>query len=125
MKTEWRKINLCLCLLFYSMFTNAQDSRGSYFNYGWKFQRGDVKNAQNVTFDDASWRPVTLPHDWSIEGPFSNEWASGTGYLPAGIGWYRKHFKIGTESEGKDIIIYFDGVYKNSEVWINDKYLGK
>jgi beta-galactosidase len=126
MKTLVRKtVNLCVCLLFCSFFASAQDSRGSYFNYGWKFQRGDVQNAQSITFNDESWKPVTLPHDWSIEGPFSNEWASGTGYLPAGIGWYRKHFRPAIETAGKDVFIYFDGVYKNSEVWINDKYLGK
>ncbi len=71
------------------------------------------------------WRPIDLPHDWSIEGPFDQKWASGTGYLPAGIGWYRKNFSLPLALKHKNIYIYFDGVYKNSEVWINGHYLGK
>jgi beta-galactosidase len=66
-----------------------------------------------------------LPHDWSIEGPFSDEWASATGYLPGGIGWYKKTFNAEANWQGKQVYIYFDGVYKNSEVWINGHYLGK
>ena len=66
-----------------------------------------------------------LPHDWSIEGPFSKEWASGTGFLPGGIGWYRKTFEIDKLSADKKVFIYFDGVYKNSEVWLNGHFLGK
>jgi hypothetical protein len=95
------------------------------FNDGWKFMKGDVPHAEVTGFDDKSWRKVDLPHDWSIEGPFSQEWASGTGYLPAGIGWYRKTFEVAPDMRSKNVILYFDGVYKNSEVWINGHYLGK
>ena len=76
-------------------------------------------DGQAVSVADQSWKTVDLPHDWSIEGPFSEEWASGTGYLPAGIGWYRKTFELSSEQHAKTIYLYFDGVYKNSEVWIN------
>jgi len=95
------------------------------FNTGWKFVKGDVKNGENVGFNDKQWRNVTLPHDWSIEGPFSAEWASSTGYLPGGIGWYRKTFKLSAQQQSGKVFIYFDGVYKNSEVWINGQFLGK
>ncbi len=64
------------------------------FNYGWKFFNGDVVNAHRINYNDENWRKVDLPHDWSIEGPFDKKWASSTGYLPGGIGWYRKRFKI-------------------------------
>ncbi|MBO9204393.1 MULTISPECIES: sugar-binding domain-containing protein [Niastella] len=94
-------------------------------NYDWRFYKGDAPGAEKPAFNDASWRTVNLPHDWSIEGPFSKEWASGTGYSPGGIGWYRKTFDYGIEMPGKLVYIYFDGVYKNSEVWINGHYLGK
>ncbi|HYF69605.1 MAG TPA: glycoside hydrolase family 2 TIM barrel-domain containing protein [Ohtaekwangia sp.] len=112
--------------VFYSRINSfAQDSRGELFNSGWRFHKGDVKDGEKTSLNDKSWRSVQLPHDWSIEGPFSNEWASGTGYLPGGIGWYRKSFTIPAAQKNKQLYLYFDGVYKNSEVWINGKYLGK
>jgi beta-galactosidase/beta-glucuronidase len=95
------------------------------FNEFWKFHKGDAPNAEAIKFDDNNWRSVELPHDWSIEGPFSQQWASGTGYLPGGIGWYRKHFTCPQRIQSKKVFIYFDGVYNNSEVWLNGHYLGK
>ncbi|MFT2008279.1 glycoside hydrolase family 2 TIM barrel-domain containing protein [Pontibacter sp. 13R65] len=95
------------------------------FNDSWKFYKGDVTSGETPGFDDKNWREVELPHDWSIEGPFSPEWASSTGYLPGGIGWYRKTFELTSDVRSKNLFLYFDGVYKNSEVWINGHYLGK
>ena len=95
------------------------------FDFGWKFQRKDVKSACLPEYQDAEWRAVDLPHDWSIEGPYSEKWASSTGYLPGGIGWYRKTFTLDPAWEGRRIAIEFDGVYKNSEVWINGHSLGR
>jgi beta-galactosidase len=95
------------------------------FNFDWKFMKGDQPGAEKKDFKDVNWRKLDLPHDWSIEGPFSKEWASGTGYLPGGIGWYRKSFTIPSKMKGRKIFIDFDGVYNNSEVWINGNYLGK
>lgn len=108
-----------------SAMLNAQDSRAILFNSGWLFLKSEAKGAEKISFDDSDWRHVELPHDWSIEGPFSDQWASGTGYLPGGIGWYRKKFTLSPELKKKQVYLYFDGVYKNSEVWINEKYLGK
>ncbi len=97
------------------------------FDFGWKFLKGDAPGAQQPGFADASWRAVDLPHDWSIEGPFDeNAPSKGSGgYLPTGIGWYRKRFSIPESSKDKRFTIEFDGVYQNSEVWINGQYLGK
>jgi beta-galactosidase len=92
---------------------------------GWKFHLGEAAGAGETGFDDRDWRSVNLPHDWSIEGPFDAKFASGTGYLPGGIGWYRKSFPSPVSSVGKRIGIRFDGVYCNSEVWINGRSLGK
>ena len=92
---------------------------------GWLFFKGDVPGAEKADFNDGDWRKLDIPHDWSIEGPFNQEWASGTGFLPGGIGWYRKTFTIPKNNEGKKVYIYFDGVYNNSEMWINGNYLGK
>lgn len=95
------------------------------FNSNWKFHKGNIENADKADFNDDNWRQLDLPHDWSIEGPFDEQWASATAYLPAGIGWYRKTFDVGAAMHSKNISIYFDGVYNNSEVWINGHYLGK
>ncbi len=91
----------------------------------WTFHKGDVPGAEKTTFDDSRWRTVSVPHDWSIEGPYSEQWASGTGYLPGGIGWYRKTFQLDAEANGKSVFVEFDGIYCNSEVWINGYSLGK
>lgn len=95
------------------------------FNMNWKFLKGDVSNGQSDATDDSGWRTVDLPHDWSIEGPFSSENYSCTAYLPGGKGWYRKTFTIPENEKGRKVFVYFDGVYNNSEVWINGNYLGK
>jgi beta-galactosidase/beta-glucuronidase len=110
-------INVCISV--------AQDSRAIDFNMGWKFFKGDGTGFEKSSYNDSEWKTVLLPHDWSVEGPFSNQWASATGYLPAGIGWYRKSFEVYEKDLSEITYIYFDGVYKNSEVWINDHYLGK
>ena len=100
--------------------------RRSSFDGGWRFLKGDSEDAYSQEFDDRSWRPVDLPHDWSIEGPFSMDApAAGTGaYLPTGIGWYRKRFTLPAAAAGKRVVLQFDGVYQRSEVWINGKSLG-
>jgi beta-galactosidase len=95
-------------------------------DYGWRFTLGDPKNAEDLSFDDTGWRHVDLPHDWSIEGPYSED-ASTTGrggYLPTGIGWYRRVFDVPHAWRGKRVHIEFDGVYMNSDVWINGALLG-
>ncbi|MCH7412500.1 DUF4982 domain-containing protein [Belliella sp. R4-6] len=103
---------------------SAQQQDKILFNEDWQFQLVDT-NWEGVQSIENGWRQLDLPHDWSIEGPFSSEWASGTGFLPAGIAWYKKDFSIDNFDKEKVYSIYFDGVYKNSEVWINGQYLGK
>jgi beta-galactosidase len=96
------------------------------FDFGWRFFQGDAPGAQLPTFSDAGWRALDLPHDWSIEGAFDqNAPSSGPGgYLPTGIGWYRKNFTIPEADRDRVVTLEFDGVYQNSEVWINGQYLG-
>ncbi|MBZ5623544.1 MAG: DUF4982 domain-containing protein [Acidobacteriia bacterium] len=97
------------------------------FDFGWKFFKGDAPGAQEPAFADAHWRTLDLPHDWSVEGPFSQNEPSGGagGYAPTGIGWYRKRFRLPASYKDRRVSIEFDGVYQNSEVWINGQYLGK
>ena len=97
------------------------------FDFDWRFFHGDAAGAQEPGFTDTSWRSLDLPHDWSIEGPFSAKEPSGGsgGYAPTGIGWYRKRFVLPSSYRGRRVSIEFDGVYQNGEVWINGQYLGK
>jgi len=94
------------------------------FDAGWRFSKGDAPGAERTGFDDAGWRKLNLPHDWSIEGPYSAANASGTGFLPGGIGWYRKTFRLDASLAGRRIYLAFDGVYRDSDVWINGHHLG-
>jgi beta-galactosidase len=94
------------------------------FDFGWKFLKGDAPGAQQPEFSDSAWRGVDLPHDWSIEGPYSEQ-EKAQGSLPTGIGWYRKRFRVPESYQDRTVVIEFDGIYQNSEVWINGQYLGK
>ena len=117
-----------LSLIFSGIISlSAQNSRiEKDFCNNWKFHLGDVDNAKDPSFDDSGWRTLNLPHDWSIEGEFSNDHPAtpGGGALPGGIGWYRKKFKIPESAKDKLVFIDFDGIYQYSEVWINGNTLG-
>lgn len=97
------------------------------FNKDWKFFLGNDSTAFLENYNDAQWRRLDLPHDWSIEGKFgeTNPTTTQGGALPGGIGWYRKTFVLPVTAQDKVVSIEFDGVYRNSEVWINGHYLGK
>lgn len=97
------------------------------FNEGWLFSLTDDSRAARPEFVDSAWRKLNLPHDWAIEGDFSQDNPSGTGggALPGGVGWYRKTFVAENKDKGKHFRIEFDGVYMNSEVFINGTCLGK
>ena len=118
----------CLAVFFNSCNRQEINTRQrTSFNNNWKFSLGDVEGASVFTFDDNDWRQLNLPHDWAIEGEFSKDNPSGTGggALPGGIGWYRKTFVADETYAGKKVFIDFDGVYMNSEVFINGVSLGK
>ena len=118
---------LSLLMLFLCYSIEGQPAGRSVldFNSGWKFFKGDILEGQKRELDDSEWRQLDLPHDWSIEGPFSKSNYSCTAYLPGGIGWYRKTFNVPENESGRKVYIYFEGIYNNSEVWINGTYLGK
>jgi beta-galactosidase len=129
------KKQLLVFLLFILVTTlNAQRSQ-ELFEASWKFSKGNISNGESVDLNDVAWRTVELPHDWSIEdlpnqsdsviGPFFKQsiGRTATGYTVGGTGWYRKHFKLGSIAN-KKYSVYFDGVYMNSDVWINGHHLG-
>ncbi|QJD96329.1 DUF4982 domain-containing protein [Mucilaginibacter robiniae] len=115
-----------LAVVCHTAFGQSVNGRTDFDN-GWKFYLGDNKQAKEAGYNDARWRSLNLPHDWSIEGKFSkdNPAGIGGGALPGGIGWYRKTFTVPQTAQGKQVYIDFDGVYRNSEVWINGHLLGK
>ena len=97
------------------------------FNKNWNFKLGDYPTAIQSDFNTADWRNLQLPHDWSIEGAFNkdNSTKQAQAFLPAGKGCYRKTFTVPADWATKTVSIEFDGVFKNSEVWINGHLLGK
>ena len=97
------------------------------FDAGWNFSLGDSQGVESPDFDDSKWRQLDLPHDWSVEGRFEPDAPAGApgGYLPAGIGWYRKAFTAPADLAKQQVFIEFDGIYMNGEVWINGHRLGK
>ena len=125
-------------------------SRLQAFNDSWRFHRGDIEEASSGEFDDSGWRTLNVPHDWSIEdvvkdpvsipgaiwatetkpvrtGPFdlyASEGQIATGWTVGGIGWYRKTFDKPLIPAGGKAELRFEGVYMNSDVWINGTHLG-
>lgn len=130
-----KKVIPILALVIFFANTATAQRIHTLFDASWKFHRGDVSNGQSENFIDKSWRTLDLPHDWSIEdlpgqsdsviGPFSVKsiGATATGYTVGGIGWYRKHFAL-NNIKNKEVTIYFDGVYMNSDVYVNGHRLG-
>jgi len=121
------KLSVSLAIaLFVSASAQGQVSFGKAekFNDKWKFSLGDEKGAEAVSFDDAKWRTLDLPHDWSVEGTYSTDLSSATGYLPGGIAWYRKSFNVPAQQDQK-LYIYFEGIYRDGEVYVNGKLVGK
>lgn len=94
---------------------------------GWRFVLGDPAGAERPNFDDQRWRRLDLPHDWSIEGAPQQDAPGGgrVGFFPSGIGWYRKEFRFPAGTPGRVAWLEFDGVYMNSDVWINGVHVGK
>ena len=129
-----------IAIICYSGVLEAQDSprlRES-FNEGWKFVKfsnastdpvasdKEPANLQSPATNDKNWRSLNLPHDWAIEGPFSDTLENNTGLLPwKGIGWYRKHFQVSSNDRDKRIYIDFDGAMAYAKVWLNGKFVGE
>ncbi len=130
------KNNLYYIIIFLALFSlsnlnvfakdNEQLRQRLLMDFNWKFKLGDQNGAEQPSFDDSGWRKLNLPHDWSIEGRYSKDEPTGGsgGYLPTGIGWYRRHFQMNEDDLVKNIWIEFDGVYMNSDVWLNGHHLG-
>lgn len=99
----------------------------------WRFQRGDTKGADVAAYDDGAWRQVSVPHDWSIEDkpdgspPFDRDAVSGqdSGYLPGGVGWYRRHLVLDAQQAAQIVRIRFEAIYMDADLWINGQHVEK
>lgn len=130
-------IVITICISNALLAQESPRSRES-FNQGWKFVKyfnasndavttdKEPENLQLPTVNDNNWRSLDLPHDWAIEGPFSDTLENNTGLLPwKGIGWYRKHFSVNDNDKEKRIYVDFDGAMANAKIWLNGKYVGE
>lgn len=114
------------------VFISNTFSQTMSFDSGWQFHRGGAQRAEVAEFDDSKWRNINLPHDWSIEdlpgknSPFLSTAISQVngGFTVGGTSWYRKTFNLPVTDKGKQIIIQFDGVYMNADVYVNGKHVG-
>ena len=126
--------NMALLLALTANVNLYASGNKTLFNKDWKFHLGNVANAEQPSYNDSKWRVLDLPHDWSIEplpvqregitiGAFSRMSEGGwdTGQTVGGEGWYRKEFTIPKEDTGKCFSLYFEGIYNQSEIWINGK----
>ncbi len=142
-----RKMNFFISLILlsviilgssdYEKVKTEKNSRTTSFDEGWRFTKENPDGAEDPAFDDSGWSIIDLPHDLSIEdlpgqihdsivGPFSKTSISkkGTGYTVGGTAWYRKYFKLNKKDKGKIAYLRFDGVYMNSDIWVNGKHIG-
>ncbi len=90
------------------------------FNDGWRLVVGDPAGAHEPGFDDAVWKPVTLPRAWNEDDAFRLAIDKHT----TGIAWYRKTFVLPAGSEGKKVFLEFEGVRQAGEFWLNGRRIG-
>ena len=102
-----------------------------YFNYFTKAASIHNEGPYSPKFDDSAWKEVNLPHDWVVDLPFDSKASHSHGYKTVGwkypktsVGWYRKTFTIPSEAKGKPVSIRFDGIFRDSDIWVNGFWLG-
>jgi len=99
----------------------------------WLFYMGDMASASSATYDDHVWRKVDVPHDWSIadkpdgSAPFDPNTPGGqsSGYLPGGIGWYRRHITLDDEDAYRTVRLNFEAIYMDADIWLNGQHLAQ
>ncbi len=113
------------CLLTAFQVVQAQRIREN-FDFDWQFHLGECVEAVNPNYVPTQWEweKVQLPHDWSIYLPFEVSAGGSSGYLPGGIGLYRKEFYVPSSYKGKKISIVFDGIYHKATIYINGNKVG-
>lgn len=124
MKKTYFHLSLLLCCT--NIFAQSNVRLKEDFDFDWKFILADESGYAVQNYNDSEWSDIQLPHDWNITQDFDRN-ARGAGsvaYLPEGIGWYRKNFKVPVSYQGKKVSILFEGIFHQSNVYINGKHLG-
>lgn len=117
--------NFCLLILGILLYPYTMDASTTRirqnFDFDWLFHLGDESAIANPEFSSKDWKfeSVQLPHDWSVGLDFTKEAGAASGYLPGGIGWYRKEFEVGRQLKGKRVSVVFDGIYHKASVYLN------
>ncbi|HTR43232.1 MAG TPA: beta galactosidase jelly roll domain-containing protein [Pseudomonadales bacterium] len=109
-------------------FTPPVSPRAVYnFNPGWKFFKGDVSNAEQAAFDDSKWADISTPHTWNDTDTYDEiiSHSGGERHQYAGIGWYRKHFKLPAGAKDGKVFLEFEGLRQAAHFWVNGKEAGK
>ncbi len=120
-----RITTICAALLLTVTAAMAATGRQSVLmNFDWKFHFGDVKDGASMTLDDTDWRTVNVPHDYQFELPWDSTAIGGRGFKPLGIGWYRKTFQADSAWRGRRVILDFEGILLNGEIFLNGKKVG-
>lgn len=122
-----QKIYLLMISLFLiATSTEAQKEirQKNNFDFDWKFTLNNPEGATAPTFNDKNWQDIQLPHDWSIHLEFDPTGSGSAGFLPGGLGWYRKTFTVPNSYQSKKVSILFDGIFHQSDVYINGQHLG-
>jgi beta-galactosidase len=120
-----KHITIFLLIAFPFLSFAKQDERIRVnFDFDWKFRLEEVKEAIQPRYDDSEWEEIQLPHDWSIEKTVDKSNGGSMGFFSGGIGWYRKTVDIPVGYKDKKVVISFDGVYHQSDVYINGIHLG-
>ena len=102
-----------------------------YFNYLTKASSIHNEGPYAQKFDDSNWQEVQIPHDWVSTLPYAGEASHSHGYKTVGwkypatsVGWYRKSMTIPSNDLGKRLMLRFDGIFRNAQVWFNGFYMG-
>lgn len=114
-------------VLLSAVSISAQERKSELMNFGWHFSTGEHAEAYSPEFDDSRWDTVNLPHDASVYGPFVRDTLGGysiNGYRPRNEGWYRRSFDASVPEPGRRVILEFEGVHRDADVWLNGKHLG-
>lgn len=114
---------LCATFLISCAGNSGKESaRKLNFDEGWSFHYGDMPADQIFMQDTIQWTTVDIPHDWSMDMPFAkSDGGIAIGQTQGGTAWYRKSFTVPAKHSDKKFTLYFEGVYMESEIWINGK----
>lgn len=124
-KTESKFIIVLFLLFCYSgVFAQKSERVTVDFDFDWKFLKSDNKEYARQNYPDTEWEDIQLPHDWNRYDNFEQKYGGSLGFAPEGIAWYRKTFKIPDSYRNKNVTILFDGIFHQSDVYINGKHLG-